>query len=357
MSEIRSMLEDTISKVMKDHCTKELITEAEKGAFPALLWNTIEELGVTTVGIDEDLGGSGGDLGDLMALLKIAGYYAAPIPLAEHILSNWLLSSSGLSIETELCTFGPVIKEEYINFIETEEDWIISGKASYVPWARDAKYITVIGKTEGNSYIVANVPLQQCSVHHHENLAGEPRDDVHFNEIKLPKAATAQIEPHQVDAFYDKATVSRVMLMTGALEKTLDLTVTYSKERIQFGRPISKFQAVQQQLAILAGETTASLAVTEYLINKIDFDLHSTEVAMAKIQLGDAVGVGTRIAHQVHAAMGFTDEHPLHQSTRRLWSWRDEFGSETTLAKALGETVLQQQSNQLWKFVTNPKGS
>jgi acyl-CoA dehydrogenase len=355
MSEIRSMLEDTITKLMKDQCTKELITEAEKGVFPILLWNTLDELGVTAVGIDEDKGGSGGDLGDLMALLKITGYYAAPIPLTEHILANWLLSSVGVPIEPELCTFGQVLKDDEIDFMDTKSGWVISGKTSYVPWARNAKYVTVVGKGNDGTLFVANVPLDQCTINQQENLAGEPRDEVLLNEITVDKEVVGQLEPHHVDDFLDKATLTRVMLMTGALERTLDLTVTYSKERTQFGRPIGKFQAIQQQLAILAGETTASMVVADYIMNTIDDDLSFDEVAMAKIQLGDATEVATRIAHQVHAAMGFTDEHPLHQSTRRLWSWRDEFGTETILAQALGEKVLEDASEDLWKYITNPK--
>lgn len=355
MSEIRSMLEDTITKLMKEHCTKELISEAEKGIFPASLWNMLDELGVTIVGIDEEKGGAGGDLGDLMALLKISGYYAAPIPLTEHILSNWLLSSTGLPIESELCTFGQVLKDDDITFEDTQSEWVISGKSSFVPWGRDAKYLTVVGKSKSGSLLVANVSLDQCTINQQENLAGEPRDEVLFNQITVSKEVVGQLEPQQLDEFLNIATLTRVMLMTGALERTLDLTVTYSKERSQFGRAIGKFQAVQQQLAILAGETTASMVVADYVMNNIDDKLSSEEVAMAKIQLGDAAGVSTRIAHQVHAAMGFTDEHPLHQSTRRLWSWRDEFGTESTLAKALGEKVLKGASDDLWSYITNPK--
>jgi acyl-CoA dehydrogenase len=356
MSEIRSMLEDTVNKVMKNQCTKELITEAEKGIFPSYLWGTLEELGVTAVGIDEEKGGSGGDLGDLMALLKITGYYAAPIPLTEHILSNWILSTIGLPINNRLSTFGPVLSEDRINFEETTDGWIISGRARYVPWARNAKSITVFGNSSENSYLIANVPLELCKINLHENLAGEPRDEVFFDQVKINKEDVAKFEDHKIEDLFEKATLARVMLMTGALERILELSVTYSKERMQFGRSISKFQAIQQHLAILAGETSASMVVADFIMNNVDQQLSRIEVEMAKIQLGDAAGVATRIAHQVHAAMGFTDEHPLHQSTRRLWSWRDEFGTEATLAKTLGEKVLENNSRDLWGFLTNPKG-
>lgn len=352
MSEIRSMLKDTASKVLKDLCTKELITAAEKGEFPAMLWKTLEELGVISVGISEERGGSGGDLGDFMSLVKTAGYYAAPVPLAENILSNIALEKSGLPISDQISTFS---FENEIEFDQEDSGWVLSGKAKYVPWARNAKTITVLGKTFENKRMIANVSLENCEARHHENLAGEPRDEVLLNQIRLNEHEVKAIDNIMINEFINLAALTRVMLMAGALERTLELSVTYTKERTQFGRPIGKFQAVQQNLAVLAGETTASLAVADFIISNIDSKISAEEAAMAKIQLGDAAEAGSRIAHQVHGAMGFTDEHPLHQSTRRLWSWRDEFGSESTLARHLGERVLQ-HSQDLWGFITKTPG-
>lgn len=348
MSEIRSMLEETVSKVFKDICTKELISASEKGEFPEILWKTLEELGVASVGISEEKGGAGGDLGDLMALLKIAGYYAAPVPLAEHILSKFVLSECGLPFTDEISTFS---FENVIDFDHTDSGWVLSGTAKYVPWARDAKNITVIGKTFENQYMIANVRLKHCEVLKKENLAGDPRDEVILNQIRLKDSEVKGIDKEKVSRFFDLATLTRVMLMAGAMERTLELSVTYTKERTQFGRPIGKFQAVQQKLAVLAGETTASMIVANFIVSNIDAKIGTEEAAMAKIQLGDAAEAGSRIAHQVHGAMGFTDEHPLHQSTRRLWSWRDEFGTESRLAKKLGEIVLNDSEN-LWEFIT-----
>jgi acyl-CoA dehydrogenase len=352
MSEIRSMLENTVSKVFKDLCTKELIAAAEKGEFMALLWNTLEDLGISSVGINEDKGGAGGDLGDFMALVKLAGYYAAPVPLAENILSNIALAKSGLPISAQISTFS---FENEIEFDMAGSGWILSGTAKYVPWARNAKTITVIGKTFENKKMIANVSLDTCEVRHHDNLAGDPRDEVFFNQIRLNAHEVMDINKEVIHELMDMAALTRVMLMTGALERTLELSVTYTKERTQFGRPIGKFQAVQQKLAVLAGETTASLAVADFIIANIDAQISTDETAMAKIQLGDAAEAGSRIAHQVHGAMGFTNEHPLHQSTRRLWSWRDEFGNESIHAKQLGQRLLE-HSDELWGFITKTPG-
>ncbi len=100
-------------------------------------------------------------------------------------------------------------------------------------------------------------------------------------------------------------------------------------ERSQFGRPIHRFQAIQHQLALLAGETAAAKIAANCAVDPYGKEPFSKEIAFAKIRVNEAVGKANPIAHQVLAAIGFTYEHTLHHSTRRLWSWRDEFGTET----------------------------
>ena len=78
------------------------------------------------------------------------------------------------------------------------------------------------------------------------------------------------------------------------------------------------------------------------------------EIAAAKIRAGDAVAVATRVAHQVHGAIGFTDEHRLHYATRRLWAWRGEYGSAAEWAAWLGRRVAARGADALWGDLTQP---
>ena len=75
-------------------------------------------------------------------------------------------------------------------------------------------------------------------------------------------------------------------------------------------------------------------------------------IASAKVRCGEAANRGAAIAHQVHGAMGFTQEHRLHQFTRRLWSWRDEFGQESEWAIRLGRMVAAAGADKLWPSLT-----
>jgi alkylation response protein AidB-like acyl-CoA dehydrogenase len=148
---------------------------------------------------------------------------------------------------------------------------------------------------------------------------------------------------------------ARAMQITGALEAILDITVGYANERVAFGRPIGKFQAVQHNLARLAGEAAAALAAAgsaaDAISNGADEEAVFLEAASAKIRAGEAAGEGAAIAHQVMGAIGFTREHTLHRFTQRLWAWRDDFGNESQWAVKLGNRVAANGADALWPML------
>ncbi len=144
-------------------------------------------------------------------------------------------------------------------------------------------------------------------------------------------------------------------LIAGALEAVLDMTVDYANTRKQFGRPIGGFQAVQQLLAQAAGEVAAAGVAAAHAgraAARRGISGAVFEIASAKVVAGEAAGRVAAVAHQVHAAMGFTDEHPLHLFTRRLWSWRDACGAERVWARRIGEAALARGGAALWPDLT-----
>jgi acyl-CoA dehydrogenase len=144
----------------------------------------------------------------------------------------------------------------------------------------------------------------------------------------------------------------RAAQMAGGLEFLLAQSVKYVTERKQFGRPLAAFQAIQQNLALLAGHTAAAGMAAQQAFHVVDRTGEngdpSFEVAVAKVRTGEAAGLGAGIAHQAHGAIGFTYEHSLHFVTRRLWSWRAEFGAESHWSVALGRQVAAQGADALW---------
>jgi len=145
--------------------------------------------------------------------------------------------------------------------------------------------------------------------------------------------------------------------MAGAMQAVLDLTLTYTSEREQFGRPLAKFQAIQHHLSDIACEAAASIAAVELASDALigvsapEADVLD-ELAIAKIRCGQAAAKTAAAAHQAHGAMGFTREYALGRYTRRLWQWQDEFGSEVEWAMRLGHSVLSDPEPQLWPHIS-----
>ena len=141
---------------------------------------------------------------------------------------------------------------------------------------------------------------------------------------------------------------------TAALEQVLAWTVQYAGERQQFGRALAKFQAIQMELAEMAGEVTAVTALTDAAVQALGHGdpNFALAAAAAKVRAGAAVEVVARLAHQVHGAIGFTQEHRLHHLTRRCWSWRDEAGTELAWSRVLGAGLLADGPDALWATLT-----
>jgi len=122
------------------------------------------------------------------------------------------------------------------------------------------------------------------------------------------------------------------------------MSMRYASEREQFGRPLTKFQAIQHYLAEIAGETAASGAAVDAAAQA------GTRFAFAaaKARASQAAGTVARLAHQVHGAIGYTVEHDLHHWTTRLWAWRDECGNEAHWWQALGREAARGGGTALW---------
>jgi len=181
-------------------------------------------------------------------------------------------------------------------------------------------------------------------------VAGEPRDTVSVN-TKVASESVFNVDRQTPERIKLMGAALRALMMSGALESVLEMTVKYSTERSQFGKPISKFQAIQQQLATLAGEVAASQTASHAVVGSFSA-LNELDIAIGKARIGEAVSVCTEIAHQVHGAMGYTLEHSLNHRTRRLWNWREEYGNEREWQKIVGRYFSSQGADKVWGAMT-----
>lgn len=351
MSDSSNIVVETASRILQDLCTADAVNGLEEGRWPAELWNTLEEAGLPTAWVPEELGGAGGELADGFGVIRMAGRHTAPVPLAETLMAGFLLARAGLPVPAGPLTVAPV---RTADALELDAGGRLRGTVHNVPFARQARHVAVLARRAGQCHI-ALVGAEDCKVTPGDSIAGEPRDTVSFPGV-TPKAIQDRPEPNgEIVALLGAAI--RSAQMAGALERILDLSLQYATERVQFGRPIAKFQAIQQSLAQLAGEVAAASAAATAAADAVGLEGDwgenvVTDVAAAKIRVGEATGIGAAIAHQVHGAMGFTYEHSLHHATRRLWSWRDEFGDESHWSIQLGRIAARHGTAGLWAFIT-----
>ena len=353
--ELRDMLAESAERAFSDLCSSEIINAAEDGEWPQTLWQTLEGLGFTRAAIAEELGGSGIRLADTLPLMRIAGRYAAPLPFGETLIAGWLMASAGLDVPEGPLSFGPVDRRGLIELRYHAGSWVLQGSLRRLPWGVKAKRVALVLPID-SGVMVASVDPGLARVIEGRNLAGEPRDRLEFNQVLLSDSDVRTAPPGiDSDAALLYGALLRGQQMAGALQAASDLAVRYTNERIAFGRPLNKLQAVQQNLAVLAGQSAAANVAADMVLDALaedQADLYPA-VGLAKVRIGDAVDIGARLAHQVHGAMGFTYEYSLQHATRRLWSWRDEFGNEAYWAERIGQGIVSGGADQFWQFVTS----
>jgi acyl-CoA dehydrogenase len=352
------MLLESMGRLFEDHCTKQVADAAETGVFPDALWHAVSETGVPLAALPESAGGADAEWSDLFAVLRVAGRFAAPIPLAETMLAAWVASAAGLGVSEGPMTVGPVRADDRLTLERDGNGWRLSGRASRLPWAAQAGQVVLITDgPDGEMVVMFGDGVEGAVPSPGRNMAGEPRDTYRFDGLGLAGNVVAPVGPGvNRAALYRRGALARAVMMAGAMERALDTAVAYAGERKQFGRQIGKFQAVQQQLAVMAGQVAAAGAAADAGVEALSLDdpaMQEFLVAIAKTRVGDAATLASEIAHQVHGAIGFTKEYSLQLSTRRLWSWRDEFGGEMEWAAKVGGFVCARGADALWPTLTD----
>ena len=216
-----------------------------------------------------------------------------------------------------------------------------------IPWARNVDCLAVSAVLDGQP-CVALVGKGSWLLEAGENIAREPRDTLRLQGAAL---AVGRSTVCAADVIAVGAAM-RTQQIAGALTRLVEMTTQYAQERVQFGRPIGKFQAVQQNLAVLAGQAAAAVAAADIAAEAVVDGVKILPIAAGKARAGEAAGIAAGIAHQVHGAIGFTFEHKLHFLTRRLWSWRDEFGKDAAWSHLLGRHMAKAGADRLWAEIT-----
>ncbi len=331
------LLVDTVDRLLADVSTQDEIEHAESAGWSQTTWHALAEAGFPWVGIDDARGGSGGTLYDLAAILHAVGSHAAPVPVAETaMLGGWMLAEAGLGLPD-----GPVSAVESPAHT-ADGRLLIDGIAAF---GRHAERIVVAH--DGG---VAVLRPDQVTITEGANLAGEARDRI------TADLAVDDLELGSVDDAFEllslRGSLSRSVMAAGALAAAAQMTIDYTNERRQFGKPVATFQAVQLHLVTVAQCAVKAQMAADIAVRAFERGGGRHEIAAARVVVDDAITIGTRAAHQAHGAMGVTREYPLHQLTRRLWSWRHEWGTTKQWRRRLGSIVVERGADRLFDLIT-----
>jgi acyl-CoA dehydrogenase len=309
--------------------------------FDRELWRHLEDTGLARLTSTPDM-----EAGprELAAALYGVARHAGAVPLAEtDALAGWLGRQVGIELPDGPLTVATADAEN--------EGGQLTGTANGVPWAR-ACAAALLAVTTPGGLQVGVIDVVPGELHEGHNLAGEPRDGIAFD---VPADQLHAVDPAVGAELARRGAWSRCVQTVAVLDAAAALSVEHTRQRVQFGRPLSAFQSVQQSLAGMAGEIERARAAAELAVAAAaehGFGSPHTDyaVTVAKVAVGRAVGPVTSVAHQLHGAIGVTSEHPLWLFTLRAQSWVADYGTTQHFARRLGRLVLAAEDP--WSLVT-----
>lgn len=353
MAESENIVAETAERIFADLADVQTINSDTSNHWKSPLWAALSGAGLPLSWVPEACNGAGISLAEGFSVAQATGKFSVAVPLVETMLAGWLLSQADIPSPSGAMTVAPARPQDRISI---NVDNTLSGRVRGVPYGADAEHIAVVAAS-ANGSVIALVDAAACQIDAGENLGHDASNTVTFNNVKplTIKPAPSSFTPRSLMLM---GATLRSLQIAGALEALLDISVCYSNERIAFEKKISKFQAVQHNLAKLAGEVAAAVtaagSAADAIANTTSLDdAVFFETASAKIRCAEAAEKGAAIAHQVHGAIGFSMEHILHRYTLRALSWRDDFGHESYWATELGKFVSARGADDLWPLVAS----
>jgi acyl-CoA dehydrogenase len=296
----------------------------------------------------------GESFADAAAVARLAGMRPMDAPIAEGIVAAWLLRQSSLACGASSLSLA-IARPGDVDIRRAGDAVMLEGKFADVAWGKGVEaLVAVLPDAEG--CLVAVVEGCKASAVR-QTLAGDELATIVLRGAVVPPAAMARapsaISPARVSAVMAFLRAAQIL---GAAESCFRLSVDFVAERRQFGRPIGDFQAVQHMISTLA----CSLATVRVAVNRaaaaLDRQAGLLEAAFAKSQASELAARIAADAHQIHGAIGFTQEYSLGEATRRLWSWRDDYGSETYWNRVIG-MASSRWNDGLWARLVDGDGA
>lgn len=349
LNEEQEMLKKSAKEFLTKECPKKLVRELDESdsGLSGDLWKKMAGLGWMGLPFPEKFGGNGGTLLDLIVLLDEMGYNIVPGPFfATVVLAGFTLLEAGSEEQKQtylarICSGemimtlalteldGTYLPESVETVAEAKGDkYVLKGNKLFVPDANVADFLLVAARTktgidpaEGISIFLVDVKSPGVKVVPLKTLGRDKLCEVVFDNVTVPsKDLVGKLNGGWpvIKSILRKAAVAKCAEMVGGAQASLDMAVSYAKERVQFGRPIGAFQAIQHYCANMVTDVDGSRFITYKAAWTESEGLPSDmEVSMAKAWTSEAYKRVAVLAHQIFGAIGFTMDHDMHLYFRR----------------------------------------
>ena len=372
LTETQQMLKSSAREFLESECPPALVRQMEEDerGHPEQVWGQMAALGWCGLAFPEEYGGTGGDFMDLAVLLEEMGRALLPGPFFSTVVLGGLTILDGgrdgqkREYLPAICEGQTTMTLAVVEAGATYEPWgvetqarrsgdgfVIDGAKLFVPDGQIADIFLVAARTseapdpaDGLSCFLVPSSAAGIGIRPMRTLAGDKQCEVTFAGVNVPGAALLGEEGKGwplLQRTLKRATVAKSLEMMGGAEAVLDMTVGYAKQRVQFGRPVGSFQAVQYHCANMATEVECCRYVAHQAAWKLTEDGPSDlEVSMAKAWVSRSYQRVCALAHQCHGAIGFTWDHDLQLYTRRAKAQESLYGGpgyhEELVGRALG---------------------
>lgn len=327
------LLADSIEQLLSGRCDLQRVRQVEaddSGAAAASLWQELAGSGFADALVAEARGGAGLGLEEAGAIALACGRHALPVPLALTMVVRAALAEAALAIPDGSISVAT----------STSDPAGGAFGCAAVAFGMSADHVLVDAPSGG--WLLACGAAQRVRAGGRASLSadlcwtGLPGD-----APRLPRGEPAAIDWRAVGAAITAAQIA------GAAERVSQMTIAYANDRVQFGKPIGKIQAIQQQLSVMAEQGIAARTAALLGLAGGGWRVDPLRAAVAKVRAGEAAATVAAIAHAVHGAIGVTEEFDLQMFTRRLHEWRMQYGGESYWSRRIGRALLDASSPPL----------
>ncbi len=357
-TEEQSMLRDTVASYLADHYSfdqRHAMLSKEPGWSPAIWKAFAEELGILGAPFSEELGGLGGGPVENMIVMEEMGKALVVEPyLGTVVIAGGFLKHSGHSRAPEL--IGQIIAGEAIFAFAYAEPqgrynladlkttakkegagYVLNGMKAVVIGAPYATHLIVTARTDGGqrdaqgvSVFIVPKGAAGVTTRDYPTVDGFRASEVYLENVSV--GADALVGPEGqamplIEKVVDEAIAATCAEACGVLRKLHEGTVEYTKQRKQFGQPISAFQVLQHRMVDMFIQVEQSISMTYMATIKLTDAESSKAAAAAKVQIGKACRFVGQNAIQLHGGMGMTDEMAIGHYFKRATMIEGAFGS------------------------------